>query len=193
MKRRDFIAALGGAAAWPVVARGQQPKMPHIGYLSPATGRNPIDEAFEEGLRQLGWAKDQNIKIEYRYTGGRQDAVSPLVAEVVGLGVNVLVTWGPPLSLATKRATTQIPLVFLIVFDPVDIGLVSNLARPGGNVTGVTGLASLEIFAKRLQLMKELIPALARVAILTSSEQTRSSRATRRVGDSGKSSWRRAR
>ena len=72
MRRRAFIAALCGAAAWPLVARGQQPKMPHIGYLSPATGRNPIDEAFEEGLRQLGWAKDQNIKIEYRYTGGRQ-------------------------------------------------------------------------------------------------------------------------
>jgi ABC-type uncharacterized transport system substrate-binding protein len=179
MRRRGFISLLGGAAAaWPLAARAQQPaKVSQIGYISPVAGRNPVDEAFEEGLRQHGWAKDQNIRIEYRYTGGRQDTVSPLVTEVIGLGLDALVTWGPPLSLAAKRTGTEIPLVFLITFDPVDIGLVSNLARPGGNVTGVTSLASLEIFAKRLQLVAEFLPSLTRVVVLASSEQTRSSRA----------------
>jgi putative tryptophan/tyrosine transport system substrate-binding protein len=177
-KRREFITLLGGATAWPLAARAQQPgKVLRIGYLGPATGRSPVDDAFEEGLQQHGWTKDQNIRIEYRYTGGRQDTVLPLVTEVVGLGVDVLVTWGPPLSLAAKRASTQIPLVFLITFDPVDLGLVSNLARPGGNVTGLTSLASLEIFAKRLQFLREFLPSLARVAVLASTEQTRSSRA----------------
>jgi ABC-type uncharacterized transport system substrate-binding protein len=179
LRRREFLGVLGSAvAAWPLAARAQQPgKVARIGYLGPVAGRTPQDDAFEEGLQQHGWTKDQNIRIEYRYTGGRQDTVLPLVTEVVGLGVDVLVTWGPPLSLAAKRASTQIPLVFLISFDPVDLGLVSNLARPGGNVTGLTSLASLEIFAKRLQLLREFLPSLARVAVLASTEQTRSSRA----------------
>ena len=178
MQRREFITLLGGVTAWPLAARAQQPgKVLRIGYLGPSTGRSPVEDAFEEGLQQLGWTKDQNIRIEYRYTGGRQDTVLSLVTEVVGLGLDVLVTWGPPLSLAAKRASNQIPLVFLIAFDPVDLGLVSNLARPGGNVTGLTSLASLEIFAKRLQFLKEFLPSLARVAVLASTEQTRSSRA----------------
>jgi putative ABC transport system substrate-binding protein len=178
LRRREFITLIGGAAAWPLAANAQQQRnVSRIGYLSPAAGPNPVDEAFEEGLRQHGWTKDQNIRIEYRYTGGRQDTVSPLATEVIGLGVDALVTWGPPLSLAVKQAGTQIPLVFLITFDPVDIGLVSNLARPGGNVTGVTSLASLEIFAKRLQLATQFIPSLARVAVLVSTEQTRTTRA----------------
>jgi ABC-type uncharacterized transport system substrate-binding protein len=178
MQRRGFITLLGGAATWPLAVRAQQPgKVLRIGYLGPSTGRSPVEEAFEEGLQRHGWTKDQNIRIEYRYTGGRQDTVLPLVTEVVGLDLDVLVTWGPPLSLAAKRASTQIPLVFLITFDPVDLGLVSNLARPGGNVTGLTSLASLEIFAKRLQFLKEFLPPLARVAVLASTEQTRSSRA----------------
>jgi putative tryptophan/tyrosine transport system substrate-binding protein len=179
MNRRAFIAGLGGAAAWPLAAGAQQSgKVYRIGYISPATGHNPIDDAFEEGLRQHGWAKDQNIRIEYRYTGGREDAVSPLVTEVIGLSLDALVTWGPALSLAAKRAGTQIPLIFLVgSWDPVDIGLVSNLARPGANITGVTGLASLEIIAKRLQLLKELIPSLAHIVVLASPQQTGSSRA----------------
>ena len=179
MKRRQFIKLVGSAvAAWPLAAGAQQPeKVARIGYLGPATGRSAVEDAFEESLQQLGWTKDQNIRVEYRFTGGRQDAVLPLVTEAVGSGVDVLVTWGPPLSLAAKRASTQIPLVFLITFDPVDVGLVSNMARPGGNVTGLTSLASLEIFAKRLQFLKELLPSLARVAVLASTEQTRSSQA----------------
>jgi ABC-type uncharacterized transport system substrate-binding protein len=179
MNRRALITLLGGAAAaWPLVARAQQPaKVWRIGYLSPAAGRNPVDEAFEQELRQLGWAKDQNIKIEYRYTGGRQDAVARLVAEAVGLDLDALITWGPPLSIAAKRAINNTPLIFLITFDPIDLGLVSNMARPGGNVTGITSLSSLDIFAKRLQLLQEIAPSLTRVGILVSSERTRSSQA----------------
>src|SRR5262249_51236597 len=142
MKRRAFIAALGSAAAWPVVGRAQQSgSMRRIACLyagvRPA-GPSSISEAFEERLAQLGWIKDQNIRIEYRYIGGQQETVSSVVSEAVGSGPDVLVTWGPPLSLAAKQATTQIPLIFIIIFDPIDLGLVSNLARPGGNVTGVT-------------------------------------------------------
>jgi putative ABC transport system substrate-binding protein len=179
VRRREFITLLGCAVmAWPLAARAQQTgKVWRIGYLSPAAGRNPVDEAFEERLRQLGWAKDRNIKIEYRYTGGRQDAVARLVTEAVGLDLDVLITWGPPLSLAAKRATNDTPVIFLITFDPVDLGLVSNIARPGGNVTGITSLSSLDIFAKRLQLLKEIAPSLTRVGVLVSSERTRSSQA----------------
>jgi putative tryptophan/tyrosine transport system substrate-binding protein len=151
MRRREFITLLSGVAGWPLAARAQQRgKVSVIGYVSPFAGRNVVDEAFEDSLQQFGWVKGQNIRIEYRYASGRQDTFSPLVSEILALGLDALVTIGSPLSLMAKRASTQIPMVFLITFDPVDIGLVSNLARPGGNVTGVTGLATDEIFAKRL-------------------------------------------
>jgi putative ABC transport system substrate-binding protein len=174
--RRTFISSVTlGLLAAPLAAEGQSTgRVVTVGYLSPGVGRSHIEEAFEQSLQQLGWVKDQSIRIEYRYSGGRQDTVAPLTADVVGSGVDVLVAWGPPLSLAAKRATSQIPLVFLLTFDPVDVGLVSNYARPGGNVTGITNIAGLEIFAKRLQLLKEAVPSLTRVAVLTSMEQTRS-------------------
>jgi putative ABC transport system substrate-binding protein len=155
--------------------------MRRIACLYPAVrpaGPSSTSEAFEERLAQLGWTKDKNIRIEYGYTGGQQETVSSVVSEALGSGPDVVVTWGPPLSLATKQATTQIPQIFIIVFDPVDLGLVSNLARPGGNLTGVTGLANLEIFAKRLQLVKEMVPSLTRIAILLSTERTRSTSAS---------------
>jgi putative ABC transport system substrate-binding protein len=179
MRRREFITLLGGAAAaWPLAARAQQQrKVSVIGYVSPFAGRSFIDEALEDGLQQLGWVKGQNISIEYRYASGRQDAFSPLVSEVLALGVDALVTLGGPLSLAAKRASTQIPLVFLTIFDPVEVGLVSNMARPGGNVTGVTGLGTDETFGKRLQLATQIIPSVARIAVLLSTEQTRFSQA----------------
>jgi putative ABC transport system substrate-binding protein len=174
MKRREFIAALGSAAAWPVVARAQQPeRMRRIAVLSPAADHNPVDEAFEEVLRQRGWVPGRNITIEIRYTSGRQDAVAPIVAEIAALKLDAVVAWSHPLALAMKR-TTQVPLVFLIAFDPIEVGLVSNLAAPEGNVTGITSLASLEIIAKRLQLLKEVTPSLRSVAVLLSTEQLRS-------------------
>jgi putative ABC transport system substrate-binding protein len=120
---------------------------------------------------------NRNIEIEYRYTGGRQDKVAPLVAEIVGLDLDLHVAWGPPLARAVKQAAPEIPLVFLIGFDAVDEGLVPNLSRPGGNATGIAALASPEIVAKRLQLLKEAVPSLARVAALFSTERNHSGRA----------------
>ena len=133
--------------------------------MSPAADRNPIDDAFEEVLRQRGWVPGRNITIEIRYTGGRQDAVAPIVAEIAALKVDAVVAWSHPLAPAMKQAT-QVPLVFLIAFDPIDVGLVSNLAAPEGNVTGITSLASLQIVAKRLKLLKEVAPSLRSVAVL---------------------------
>jgi putative tryptophan/tyrosine transport system substrate-binding protein len=176
MKRREFFTLLGGATAWPFNAYAQQPtKLRRIAYLSPSATFNPVDEAFEKSLEVLGWVRDQNIKIEYRYTRGRQDKVAPLVAEVVGLGLDLFVTWGPPLALAVKQAAPQSPVVFLGHADPVAFGVVSNLARPGGNVTGIAAHASEQIDAKRLELLKEAVPSLARVAVLFSTERNRGS------------------
>ena len=171
LRRREFIALLGSTGAWPLTVRTRAAgKVWRIGYLSAAAGRTPLEDACEEELRRLGWTNGLNVRIEYRYSGGRQDTVSPLVAELVDSNPDVLIAWSPPLCIAAKRATTQIPLVCLVVWDPIDIGLVSNLAHPGGNVTGVTGLGNLEIFAKRLQLLTELVPSLSRVAVLVSTE-----------------------
>jgi putative ABC transport system substrate-binding protein len=174
MRRREFITLVGGAAilSRPRGTLAQQPgRIRRLGYLTSAAGPTPLEDAFEEALRQLGWVQGQNISIEYGYAGGRRDAVPPLVDELIGLGLDSWVTWAPTESLAAKRATTQIPLVCLVLWDPIDIGLVSNLPHPGGNVTGVTGIASIEIFAKRLQLLTELVPSLSRVAVLVSTEQ----------------------
>jgi putative ABC transport system substrate-binding protein len=175
MKRRDFITALGSVAAWPLAARAQQRgKVRRIGYLSTAPAFNHVDNAFQERLRDLGWINDQNATIRYGFSSGRQDRAEPVVAEALGANPEVLAVWAPAMSLAAKRATaaTQVPLVSLLGGrDPVDIGLVPSMARPGGNITGVSALGSLEIFAKRLQLLKELVPSLSRVAILVSTEQ----------------------
>jgi putative ABC transport system substrate-binding protein len=114
VRRREFITILGGAAAWPVKAYAQQSeKIWRIAYLTPAATFNPVDEAFEKSLEQLGWVRDRNIKIEYRFTDGRQDKVGPLIAEVVGLGLDLFVAWSPPLALGVKQAAPQSPLVFL--------------------------------------------------------------------------------
>lgn len=176
LRRRGFVALLAGAVpAWPIAAPAEQP-VKRIAYLAPSargTENDPITQAFEQGLRQRGWVPGQNIAIEYRFTGGRQDAVAPIVAEIAALKLDAIVAWSPPLALAMKRAT-QVPLVFLITFDPIEVGLVSNLAAPEGNVTGVTSLASLEILAKRLQLLQEVAPSLRSVAVLLSTEQIRS-------------------
>jgi putative ABC transport system substrate-binding protein len=176
MDRRRFLrTSLAGALAPPLAAAAQQTaKAPRIGYLSPVTEHNPVEEAFEQSLQELGWTRGRNIRIESRYTGGRQDTIAPLAAELVGLGVDVIVAWGPTAPVV-KRATSQIPVVFLSMFaDAVDLGLVSNIARPGANVTGV-GVSGLEMDAKRLQLLKEAIPSLRRITMLVSSEQTLSS------------------
>jgi putative tryptophan/tyrosine transport system substrate-binding protein len=121
-------------------------------------------------LSQLGWKRDQNVTIEYRYTGARGDREAPLAAELSGLGVDLFVTWGTSLALVVMQATSRTPVVLLTTHDPIEYGVVTNLARPGGNVTGVTGPPNLEILGKRLELLKEIIPSLSRLAVLRSTE-----------------------
>jgi putative tryptophan/tyrosine transport system substrate-binding protein len=188
MRRREFIAGLGGAAAWPVAARGQQPsKVARIGYMAPTAASDVADSVFEDAMKRLGWETGRNLRIEYRYLGGRQDKVAPLVSEVTSLDIDAIVVWSPQLALAAKQATSYIPIVFLVVFDPVEFGLVSNLPRPGGNVTGVSSLPSVEIFAKRLQILREAVPSLTRVVVLFSSEQNRRDETQAALGASARS------
>jgi putative ABC transport system substrate-binding protein len=154
-----------------IAAEAQQAaKIPKIGYLSPAAGRNPIDETFEQSLQALGWRRDHNVRFEQRWAGGRPDQVAPLAAELTGLHVDVIVAWSPAAALAAKRATNQTPVIFLAVGDPVAFGLVPNLARPGSNVTGVSFDAALESYGKGLEILKEANPSLRTVALLAASD-----------------------
>ena len=161
--RREFITLLGGAAvAWPLAARAQQPaKIPRIGIIDDS----PIWNAFRHGLRDLGYLEGQNIVFDYRYAGGLPDRLAWVAVELVHRPVDLIATFGTPPTLAAKQATTTIPIVMMGVGDPVGSGLVSSLARPGGNITGNTILGP-EVAGKRLQLLKEVIPSLSRVVFL---------------------------
>ena len=172
ISRRAFVGSLTGCLlAAPLVAEAQQAgKVWRIGYLSPAEAHNPIDEAFERSMKDLGYVEGQNIVFERRYSRGKSEALTPLAAELVGLGVDLLVAWTPAGALAAKRATSQCPVVFLAAGDPILHGLVSSVAKPGGNLTGISFDTSLDIYPKGLQLLKETIPGLRRVALLLSSE-----------------------
>jgi len=169
MQRREFIRLLGGAAAgWPLVARAQRPtKPPTIGYLS---GGSPSTEsqriaAFVLQLHELGWIEGRNVAIEYRWTEGRNDRVAEIASEFVRLNVDVIVTIGTPAALAAKQATSVIPVVFTTVADPVGSGLVASLARPAGNVTGLS-IQQTDLAGKRLEFLREVVPGLGRLAIL---------------------------
>ena len=162
-RRREFITVLGGAAgAWPLAARAQQPaKIPRIGIIDDS----PIWNAFRHGLRDLGYLEGQNIVFDYRYAGGLPDRLAWVAVELIHRPVDLIATFGTPPTLAAKQATTTIPIVMMGVGDPVGSGLVSSLARPGGNITGNTILGP-EVAGKRLQLLKEVIPSLSRVVFL---------------------------
>jgi putative tryptophan/tyrosine transport system substrate-binding protein len=168
VKRREFITLLGGAAAaWPLAARAQQlGKLPTVGYLGGGTlttQRAELD-AFVQRLRELGWIEGRTIAIEFRWAEGRPERFAEIAAEFVRLKVDVIVTSGTPPALAAKQATSVIPVV-ITVADPVGSGLVASLARPGGNVTGLS-LQQADLAGKRLELLREVIPALRRLAIL---------------------------
>jgi len=171
MKRRQFITLLGGAAvAWPVAAHGQQAaKVARLGFLSSASASSSIYkknfDALRAGLRELGYIEGQNLIIESRWAEDKYDRLPELAAELVRLGIDVLITHGTPGTMAAKRATATIPIVMAVVGDAIITGVVSSLARPGGNITGST-FFNPEISAKRLELLREAFPRISRFGVL---------------------------
>jgi len=173
VKRRHFITLLSGAAiAWPVAARAQQPrKLPLIGVLVSASPPHPFADAFWRGLHALGYSEGQNIKVEFRYTDGRSDRAEEYAEEFVRLGVDVIVAHFVPAVEAAMGATRTIPIVMAPHGAPLQLGAIGSLARPGGNVTGLSAMDA-EIGGKRLQLLRELIPNLGCVAVLATTATT---------------------
>ena len=172
MRRRKFLGVLGGAVAWPLAARAQQPgkqlgKLPTIGFLAQST-RSAASEwvaAFLQRLRELGWIEGRTFAIEYRWGEGSSERATQFAQEFVRLKVNIIVTSGTPQVAAAKQATSVIPIVFATAGDPVGTGLVASLARPGGNVTGLATLGA-DLAGKRLELLREVVPGLGRLAIM---------------------------
>jgi ABC-type uncharacterized transport system substrate-binding protein len=168
MRRREFITLLGGAAAWPVAARAQQSSSAVIGFLGSLSpeGFNEPMRGFRQGLRESGYVEAENLRIEYRWAENQTDRLPALAADLVSRRVAVIATvGGPPAVWAAKAATSTIPVVFITGDDPIRLGFVTNLARPEGNLTGVS-FFNAELAAKRLALLRELVPAATRVAVL---------------------------
>jgi putative ABC transport system substrate-binding protein len=169
LRRRQFITLLGGAATmWPVAALAQQTgKVPTIGFLgaNTASTQRTATDAFVQRLRELGWIENRTVAIEYRWGEGRDERFAKIAAEFVRLKVDVILTYATPSSIAAKKATAVIPIVFAAAGDPVGTGLVASLARPGGNITGLS-IQQTDLASKRLEILREVVPGLRTVAIL---------------------------
>jgi len=169
MRRREFFALLGGAAAWPLTADAQ-PNIPRIGFMGNSTEALEANlvGSFRDGLRELGYEEGRNIAIKYVWADGKYERFPALVAELVAAKVDMIVTAGTPAALAVKQATPTVPVVMVAVGDPVGTGLVENLARPGGNLTGLSSVAP-DLEGKRLQLLQNVVPKLSLVALFFNS------------------------
>ena len=167
MRRREFITLVGAAATAPLAVRAQQPKMPTIGFLgaNAASAQTQWTAAFVQRLGELGWIEGRTVSIEYRWAEGRSERYTEIAAEFVRLKVDLILTAGNEAAIAVKQATSVIPIVFAVAGDPVGTGLVASLARPGGNVTGLS-LQFTDLAGKRLELLREAIPSLRRLAIM---------------------------
>jgi len=166
VKRRQVILGLGSAAAWPIVARAQRPALPVVGFVNSgsADGYAPMVAAFRRGMKETGYVEGQNVAVEYRWAEGQYERVSAMAAELVRRQVAVIVA-NTPGTLAVKAATATIPIVFTTARDPVQVGLVGSMSRPGGNVTGATQLHE-EVLPKRLELAHQLVPMATVIAVL---------------------------
>jgi len=172
MRRREFITLLGGAAvAWPTAARAQDPPKPLIALpdlRSPVLMGNRLDQ-FRQGLKEMGYVEGDNVTIAYRWAENRMDRLPGLISDLVGLKPTLILAGGPPVATAAKAATSTIPILFLVAGDPVKMGLVASLARPGGNLTGIN-LFNAELTTKRLGMLREVLPHATRVAVLVNPD-----------------------
>jgi len=181
MRRREFITLLGGAAAWPLAARGQQQALPIVGFVHSGSSVASLSNAFRKGLNETGYVEDQNVTVEYHWLEGQFDHLPSIMADLVRRHVAVIATpAGNLASQVAKAATTTIPIVFGVGEDPVQFGLVASLARPGGNLTGINFFNS-EVNAKRLGLLHEMVPQAVRVAVLVNPANTTTAETTLRV------------
>jgi putative tryptophan/tyrosine transport system substrate-binding protein len=186
MNRRHFIATLGSAAVWPLAARAQQPAMPVIGYLGAGSSATSASTAtiFRQILAAAGYVEGRNVAIEYRFAEGKYDRLPALAAELVRHQVAVIVAVPTPAALAAKAATTTIPIVFIAAEDPVKVGLVANLARPGGNVTGGSVLFA-ELGPKQLGLLREIVPTAVRIGLLVNPSNVNAADVTKDLTAAG--------
>jgi len=188
MRRRKFVALLGGAAVWPLATRAQQKAMPVIGYLSTNSPTIPAGEVevFREGLKAAGFAEGRDVAIDYRFAEGNYDRLPAFAAEFVARGVDVIAASGLPAALAAKAKTSTIPIVFTIGVDPIAQGLVASLRQPGANLTGVTQTVTI-LEEKQLQLLHELVPGVVSVGFLVNSQNPNSVAVGERIDAAAKS------